>query len=325
MVKSDLVKSVLFPVFGSYPNVLNFGQSNKLKSSTKDKKILYVLDGTGSMGEFINELGECSKMVMAKKLIKLVQDSRPDNDYDIVVFNTRPFDACKLDGVPEPNNATYFTPLVPELDRIFKTDHKYFSVVFMSDGLPSEETPVAHEAIRTLGNITRENGVNPVSVAIGSDADGLACSLFAGNRGFNCFIKYNKDLEGIGSDISNGVDCVYEELPNGAFIPVESDNSYYYVSTNPDGDTVKPTRELVEKFLNLVIQKHLSDTSNYSTLRSYVELVVKLLDDETAGKEIVDKYIKLLETVKRVAIQNAGTPGIISATASAYRQVSQQV
>ena len=320
-----MLKSILFPVFGSFPSVLNFGHSTKVKEQVNGKKILYVLDGTGSMGEYINEVGECSKSVMAKKLIKLVQDSRPNNDYDIMVFNTRPYDLCKLDGVPEPNNSTYFSPIVPELNRLFKSSKDYFSVVFMSDGLPSEETSVAHEAIKSLGNITRENNANPVSVAIGSDADGFACALFAGNRGYNCFIKYNKDLEGIASDISNGVDCVYEVLPNGGYIPVESDKSFYYVSSTPEGETVKPTRELVEKFLNLVIQKYISDTSQFVSLRSYVEFVSKLLDDEKDQKEVVDKFHKLLETVKRAVVLNAGTPGLLSATATAYRQCSRQV
>jgi hypothetical protein len=40
--------------------------------------------------------------------------------------------------------------------------------------------------------MTREADANPVSIAVGDDADGVACALFSGNRGYECFLKYEK-------------------------------------------------------------------------------------------------------------------------------------
>lgn len=314
--------SVLFPVFGSYPSVLNFGVSKETKRNVDGKKILFILDNTGSMGEFINETGECSKAVMAKKIIESVTRKRINNDYDVMCFNVTPSPLCKLDEIPSPDKSTYFTPLVPELAKYLTNDSKYCSVVFVSDGLPSESIELARDAIKTIGNITREANANPVAIAVGSDADGQSCGLFAGNRGYNCFIKYGKDLEQIVDDVCHSIDCNFVMLDNGSYIPVEDDGKYYYVSNDTKGETVKPNKFYVEKFLNLVVQKYINDVGEYVNLNSYVQHVVKLLENESEQKEIVDKYSKMLEKIKYTALQSAKTPAVLSTIATCYRQAS---
>lgn len=319
------MKSVLFPVFGSYPNVLNVGHSDQEKRSIDGKKILFILDGTGSMGEFINEKQECSKAVMAKNLISKVVEIRNKNEYDIMVFNEKPYPLCKINDIPSPEKCTYFTPLVPEVKSIVNKESNYCAVVFMSDGLPSEDISAARNAIQEIGNVTRENGANPISVAIGRDADGQACGLFAGNRGYNCFIKYNREIERITEDISNGIDCNYHVLENGLYVPIESDGNYYYVGTESVGETIKPTRQLLEKYLNLVIQKYITDTKHLTLLRSLVDHCVKLLDNEDEQKAICAHYYELLEDVKHTIKEQINTPGMLSAVATVFRNKSSQV
>ena len=319
------MKSVLFPVFGSYPNVLNVGHNDQEKKSIDGKKFLFILDATGSMGEFINEKQECSKSVMAKNLIKSVVEIRKKNDYDIMEFNDKPHPLCKLDQLLPPEKCTYFTPLVPEIKNIVNDKSNYCAVVFMSDGLPSEDITSARNAIQEIGNITREYGANPISVAIGRDADGQACGLFAGNRGYNCFIKYNRELEKITEDISNGIDCNYHVLENGMYVPIESDGNYYYVGEEAVGETIKPTRQLLEKYLNLVIQKYIDDTTHLTLLRSLIGHCVKLLDDENEQKEVCAHYYELLEDVKYTVKEQINTPGMLSAVATVFRNKSGQV
>ena len=319
------MKSVLFPVFGSYPSVLNVGHNDHEKKSIDGKKILFILDATGSMGEFINEKQECSKSVMAKNLIKKVIEIRNKNDYDIMQFNDTPYPLCKVDQLLPPEKCTYFTPLVPEVKSIVNKESNYCAVVFMSDGLPSEDITVARDAIQEIGNISREYGANPISVAIGRDADGQACGLFAGNRGYNCFIKYNREIEKITEDISNGIDCNYHVLENGMYVPIENDGNYYYVGEDVAGETIKPTRQLLEKYLNLVIQKYITDTNQLTLLRSLVDHCVKLIDDENEQKAICAHYYELLEDVKHSIKEQFNTPGMLSAVATVFRNKSTQV
>jgi hypothetical protein len=319
------MKSVLFPVYGSYPYVLNIGHSDQEKKSVDGKKILFILDSTGSMGEFINEKQECSKSIMAKNLIKKVMQIRDKNDYDIMQFNEKTYPLCKIDEIKHPEKCTYFTPLVPEVKSLLNEKSNYCAVVFMSDGLPSEDYGLARNAIKQIGNITREFGANPISVAIGRDADGEACGLFAGNRGFNCFIRYNRELEKIAEDISKGIDCNYNLLDNGMVVPIEDDGNYYYVDEDEVGETIRPTRQLLEKYLNLVIQRYITDTKHLTLLRSLVDHCVKLLDNEDEQKAVCTHYYELLEDVKHTVREEFNTPGMLSAVATVFRNKSSQV
>jgi len=321
------MKSVIFPTIGTFPTVLNFNTSLKEKENIDGKKILFVLDGTGSMGEFINNTEEkkCSKAIVARKIIEQVLSKRPSNGHDIMVFNDKPSPLCKVTDVPEPTGSTYFSPLVDELKKVLTNDSNYCTVIFMSDGLPTESLHIARNAITSIGNITREMKCNPIAVAIGSDADGESCELFAGNRGYNCFIKYEKDIEVITNDINNGIDCKYEMLENGTYIAVEADNKYYFVDDNKLGETVVADKFLIEKYLNLVIMKYITNADKIPMLRSLVEYCSKLIDDKIIQKEIVDKFTGLLEVVKKTIILDGKTPCMMSATKQAYRGYSKQI
>jgi len=319
--------SVLFPILGSYPSVLNIGTSSSAPRNTEGQQLLFVLDGTGSMGEFINEKHECSKAVMAKRLITNVLERSPGLSHDVMVFNTSAHPLCKVTEIPAPVDSTYFSPLVPALKETVPGKN-YAAVVFLSDGLPSEDLSVARESIKAIGNITREAKANPVSVAVGSDADGESCGLFAGNRGFNCYIKYDKDREQIVSDIVQGIQCNYHELPNGAFIPIEADGNYYYVgeAAGASAVTVKPTRAHVEKYLNLVIQKYITDIKQVPLLKSLVEHVLVLLDTEDDKTQVHKKYFEMLDEVKKVVMSlPPGAPAMLSAVSTCYRTASHQV
>jgi len=281
------------------------------------------------MGEHLNEKRNSSKMKTAKDLIQKTVQLNPGCKYDIMPFNEKTYDLCKLEDLGEPERSTLFSPIVSALEAIMKSN-KYDSIILMSDGLPSEPKDIAYNAIKMMGNITRENEANPVAVAIGIDADGEACSLFAGSRGYNCFIKSESNLDDVAEDINHGINCVYEMLPNGLYIPVEIDGNYYYVESN-DGsiyqknELVKADRKLVEKYLNLVIMKYLSDMSQFPLLKSLVKHSVLLLENENDRNEIIKKYDEVLKTVDHTYGDNFNTPGIRSAVANAFRGTTRQV
>jgi len=316
------VKSVLFPVFASYPNILSFGTSTKTKRVVDGKKFLVILDGTGSMTSMINEENECTKSVMAKKLVRNIMTAYPTIEVDIMVFNTEPSPLCKIDAVPEPSGSTYFTPLIPVVTELLTKSSVYASVIFMSDGLPTEDHTLARKALSTLGNLTRESGANPVAVAIGSDADGVACSLFAGNRGYNCFIKANKDLESVSADIVNGIVCNYEVLENGEYVPIDPDNNFYYVTHQASMETVRPDKTLVEKFLNLTIMKNMNDMKQIYLLNSFVNHIVRVLDDTKEQEALFKEFTGRLKIISNNFDSAGHTPGIMSQNAAAFRQSS---
>ena len=324
---SNTYKSVLFPILGKFPSVLNFGENTTTVRNIEGQKIKFVLDGSGSMEDQINEKKECSKSMMAIELITNVVSAFPKNDYDVIVFNSRVLDGTfKVNTIPKPSDCTCFTPIVPELKKM--KDSNYCAVVFLSDGLPSETIEEAHKAITEMGSVTREFNANPVAVAIGTDADGASCAKFIGSRGYNCFIKYKSDLKQTSDDIINGIKCNYHMLKNGEFIPVEADNNYYYVgdASSVSTETVKPTRHLVEKYLNLVLQNHISDTRNVPLLKSLVEHCVLLLDNEVEKSEITKKYFDMLDKVKEIiASLPPRAPAFLSAASSAMRTASSQV
>jgi hypothetical protein len=309
----------------TFPTVLNFNDDDTSKTSIDGKKLLFVLDNTGSMGEMINYADGISKGVAAKKLIEQILSKRPTNDYDVMVFNDKPYPVVKVADITMPNGVTFFSPLVDEIKKVVTTESNYCSVIFLSDGQPSEPMDIAHNAIRAIGNTTREMHCNPVSVAIGHDADGSACALFAGNRGFNCFINEMKNLEEVAKDINHGVDCKYKMLENGQFIPIEADGKYYFVGSEVVGATVAPNKFLIEKYLNLVIMQHINDYSMLDPINKLVACCSKMVDDETEQKAIIDRFHKIIHVVKQNIVHNGSTPAFLSSGGAVYRAASQQV
>lgn len=102
------ITSVLFPVFGSFPSVLNYGTNFEAIRNIEGKKVLFVLDNTGSMGEFINEKAECSKAVMAKRLINNVLDKLPGTKHDVLLFNTKVSPPCQVGSIPPQETVPIF-------------------------------------------------------------------------------------------------------------------------------------------------------------------------------------------------------------------------
>jgi hypothetical protein len=309
----------------TFPTVLNFNSDDTKKTSIDGKKVLFVLDGTGSMGEYINYHDKISKAIGAKKLIEQVLSKRPTNDHDVMVFNNQPYPVCKVDAIPEPSGSTYFSPLVDEITKVVTPAANYCAVIFLSDGLPSEPRDIAQEAIRKIGNTTREMGCNPVAVAIGHDADGGSCALFAGNRGYNCFINEMKNLEEVATDINHGIDCKYKMLENGQFIPIEADGKYYFVNSDVMGTTIAPNKFLIEKYLNLVILQYVNDPTMFESINNLVASCSKLIDNVTEQKQIMDRFTKILHVVQQNYMDNGSTPGIMSSGGACYRAASQQV
>jgi hypothetical protein len=309
----------------TFPTVLNFNTDDTKKTNIDGKKILFILDGTGSMSQLINYEDKISKSVAAKKLIEQVIFKRSNNEYDVMVFNERPYPVCKVDAIPEPNSSTYFSPLVDEIIKVVTPSANYCAVIFMSDGLPTEPLDIAQEAIRKIGNTTREMGCNPVAVAIGNDADGGSCALFAGNRGYNCFIDKMKKMEEVATDINHGIDCKYKMLDSGIYIPIEADGKYYFVGSDVMGTTIAPNKFLIEKYLNLVILQHVNDPTMFESINTLVATCSKLIDDITEQKEIVQRFTEILHVVHQNYVQNGSTPGIMSSGGACYRAASQQV
>ena len=309
----------------AFPTVLNFNNNDIDKTDISGKKLLFVLDGTGSMGEFINYQDKVSKAVAAKKLIEQVLSKRPTTDHDVMVFNDHPYPVCNVSAIPQPCGSTYFSPLIDEINKVVTKTSNYCAVIFLSDGLPSESKDLAHNAIRKIGNTTREMDCNPVAVAIGHDADGGACALFAGNRGYNCFINEMKNLEEVATDINHGIDCKYKMLENGQFIPIEADGKYYFVGSDVLGTTIAPNKFLIEKYLNLVILQHVNDPTMYESINKLVEQCSKLIDDVTEQKQIMDRFTKILHVVHQNYVDNGNTPGLMSSGGACYRAASQQV
>jgi hypothetical protein len=319
----------VFPILGNFPNILKIGTSSKTPNYSDSRKVLVIMDVTGSMGEYINEKGEGSKYYITKEILIKLRDL--GNDIDVLPFNTEPYDICTIDNIPPPDNSTYFSPLVPEVERILKeSPNKYKGAVLISDGLPTENKKIAHSAIKTLGNLTREYGMNPVSLAVGCDADGSACALFSGNRGFECFIKYKSTMEAVVKDIHKGIHCSYEMIPNGDFIPVENDGKFYYLSKEEDKKelTNNYSMEIIMKYINLVILQELSkDSPNYNELRKFIKVITDLINDKSSSQMMYNHFDEMIGNVYYENSKNDmdKTPGAISHRKQQFRTASQQV
>jgi hypothetical protein len=322
------ITNYVFPKMYDYPNVLNVGTASNKPKDIKD--VLFVMDVTGSMSDYINNnSSEGNKWTVAKNLISSIEAKGVS--VKVLPFNITPHPVCEVNKIPEPNNSTYFSPLVPEIKKLFDEKNNYSAVVFMSDGLPSEDKFKAHQAIFDIGRLVRENNCNPVSVAIGNDADGCACAKFSGNRGYECFIRYQSQKEQVVDDIFNGIQCNYVMISNGSYIPIEKDGHYYYLSSNLDDDTTDnttnvPDFDTVFKFINLVILDEFSKESpSYKNLVEFVTKVAEVETNLSKRSMLVNHFITIIGDVKKKTAEQNNTPSLLTATKQAYRNASQQV
>ena len=322
-----ITSKYVFPRVGNFPNILKMGTSSKIPNYSDSRKVLVVMDVTGSMGEYINEKDEGTKYFITLELLNKLKAR--GNDIDVLPFNIHPFGICTIENVPNPDGATYFSPLVSEIDKILKQfPTKYKAVVLISDGLPTEDKKIAHDAIKTIGNLTREYGINPVSLAVGCDADGSACALFSGNRGFECFIKNMSRMEEVVSDIHKGIHCSYEMISNGDFIPVENDGKFYYLSQESTNPTNNYSMEIMMKYINIVILQEMSkDSPNYEELRKFVKTITDLSNDKSSGKMMYKHFNEIIGDVYHENVESGmhSSPGAISHRKQQFRTASQQV
>jgi len=321
---------VIFPKINSglnFHNVLNIGKTDNIKKKNLNNKVAIILDTTGSMADFINlkEEEKYSKLKATKMILKKIASC--GFELDVLPFNIKVLPMCKIDQIPDPDNSTYMTPLVPEVEKILKSEVNYTSIIFISDGLPTEPKELAHQAIKQIGQMVRESGSNAISIAIGSDADGPACALFSGNRGFECFLKYIYQMDKLIEDIINGINCNYVQLENGEYIPVEKSGNYYYL----DSDLISPISndisiEILMKYINLAILEEFSKNHpNYKELHNFVNKVSEVITIKANRDMVINHFNKMIGNVYDSTLEQDGTPSLLSARKQAYRYESQQI
>ena len=317
------IKSYKFDKYLGFSNILNVGATTN-HSTRELKEVLVVMDITGSMGGNINNNSyDGSKWNVAKIILQKLE--LKGVKVRVLPFNCATYQICSISEIPEPNECTYFSPIVPRLEYIFKNEHNYSAVIFASDGLPSEEKEVAMKAISRIGILVRENNCNPVSLAIGDDADGVACAKFAGNRGYECFIKTLTQLEQVVDDIYTGLKCNYKMLQDGNYVPIEKDGNYYYLSNNTEGTETSPDFDTTFKFINLTLLAEFSKVEpNYKNLKEFINHTV-LVEPNIAKREMmVNHFDKVIRNVIEVTKDQYRTPSNISSQKYAMRQASQQ-
>jgi hypothetical protein len=318
---------IKFPQYKSYPEHLLVGFKSHEPKMVAGKKILIVLDTTGSMSESINHDKEGIKIDFAKKIIHEIIEQYPFSIVEIMPFSDNPKPIVSYKEIPIPDGCTYFTPILPEVTKHVKTNSDYTTVIFMSDGLPSESLETAQNAIIKLGSYCREAGANTIAVAIGSDADGKACSLFTGNRGYNCFGKYYKDIPLIMVDVLNGIKCNYIQISDGNWVPIEESGDYYYLSKNSEGEPQMPTFQTIRKYISLIIQDEIRNPEkiNVEQLNEYIVKVAKLIPNVSEQNELIDFFTKSLQVVKKTILTLGATPSIMSAAKQAYQTFASSV
>jgi len=320
------IKKIFFPIINSkFSNVLNVGYTeNKFKKrKQQNEKTLVILDVTGSMSDYLNTKNEGSKANAVKKILNKIESL--GFKLDILPFNEKPHPICSVENIPEPRSSTYFSPLVPEINTLLY-NNSYGAVLFISDGLPSEDKNIAHQAIKKIGSVTRESGANPVSIAVGDDADGSACALFSGNRGYECFVKYLSQIETLVTDIINGINCNYIMLDSGEYIPVEPNGNYYYLTKEENNISNDISIEIVMKYLNIIVLEEFSKiVPDYNELKNFIDQIVKVIPDGVNRMMIASHFNNMIGKVIQITKDQDNTPSILSARKNFYRGMSQQV
>ncbi len=312
-----------FPKYNQYPSILQIGFKSSEPKTVDGKKIMVILDTTGSMGEMINEKNEGTKISFAKDIINKIVDSYPFSVVDVMPFSEKPHPIVNTANIPDPDGCTYFTPILNEVTKHVKSGSEYVTTIFVSDGQPSEPSDKALDSIKRLGSYCREAGTNTISVAIGVEADGNACSLFTGNRGYNCFVKYRDDIPFSLVDIINGIKCNFTQISDGNWIPIEESGNYYYLSDsiNMSDEQIIPTIQHVRKYISLIIQDEIRSPHqmNMMALTDFVKQVATKLSNEDERKEIIEFFTKSLKIVKETVNTIGLTPGLSVATKQAYQ------
>lgn len=319
---------IKFPKYKNYPSLLQIGFKSGINKIIVGKKILVILDCTGSMSESINPNKEGTKSAFAKEIIKQIIETNPFSIVEILPFAEKTKPIVSFENIPDPGGSTKFTPIFDIISTIITDDSEYIATIFISDGLPSEPQDIALAAIKKTGTYCREVNTNTIAVAIGSDADGIACSLFTGNRGYNCFVKFKNEINQTVNDIGNGIKCNFALVKEDVWIPIEPDGKYYYLDDLITSDKteldIKPTIEYVRKYISLIIHEELnsSDKINVPNLITFINQVVKCLDNEQEQTEIIRFFTQSFVLLNNVTSEYNNTPALRSATNQVYRSYS---
>ena len=317
---------IKFPRYIQYPSTLQIGFKALEPKKVEGKRILIILDVTGSMGEMNNERNEGTKISFAKDIINKIVEAYPFSIVDIMPFSDKPHPIVSILDIPDPDGCTNFTPILKEVVNYVKPNSNYTTTIFVSDGQPSEPRDQALDSIKHLGSYCREAGTNTISIAIGVEADGSACSLFTGNRGYNCFVKYRDDIQYSLADIINGIKCNFIQVSDGNWVPIEESGNYYYLNDiiNMDHDEMPPNIEYVRKYINLIIQDEIRNpfSMNMIALTEFVKQVAFTLPNETEREEIIEFFTKSFKIVKETVTSIGLVPALSVATKQAYRNYS---
>ncbi len=314
---------IKFPKYSKYPSVLHVGfKSNDVKNVI-GKKILIILDVTGSMGEHINDNNEGTKIQFAKKIISDLIEFYPFSIFEILPFSESVGQIVSFNNIPDPDGCTKFSPIPDALKKHINSNSEYIASVFISDGLPSENANIAQDAIKQAGSFCREMKTNTISIAIGSEADGQACSLFTGNRGYNCFVKFEKEIDSVVSDVTNGIKCNFTLVGNN-WVPIEPNGKFYYIDDTFGTDEIEPDVESIRKYISLVIQEEIANIKHFDAnkLVEFVKIVANHLPNPKEKNEVIEFFTKSLVIVKKAINEYAGTPSTLSATKQAYQTFS---
>lgn len=317
---------IKFPKYLNYPSVLHIGFESAEVKNVIGKKILVILDVTGSMEEFINQNKEGTKISFAKEIIAKLIDTYPFSVFEILPFAESVQGIVDYNNIPNPDGSTYFSPIPNALKNIISPNSDYIACIFISDGLPSEQEDIAFDAIKLSGSFCREMRTNTITIAIGSEADGKACAHFTGNRGYNCFVKFKNEIESVVNDVVNGIKCNFTIVENN-YIPIEPNGKYYYMDDVLGVNEVEPDIETVRKYISLVIQENMNNLSEFNSaqLVEFVKTVASCLTNDVDKNEIIEFFTKSLSIVKNTIIQYGRTPSAMSATKQAYQTCARSL
>jgi hypothetical protein len=342
-----MASTYFFPQYKDFSDVLNIGHvgsSFKIEKDLDKKRVLIILDVTGSMDEMFNDKTEyhsfrTTKYQIAINILKnLVKEFLTyDLKFDILPFNEKPLPLMTYDNtesfwdtLPKPDNCTYFTPLVDEINKLLESLNNYAAVFFASDGIPSEDKHDALEAVTKIGIKLRSKDINTGSLAIGVDADGFACAKFAGERGINIFINKTEMITQVINDMKIVIKNQYIKIGEKS-IPVEEDGKYYYIQKSKTHDPIDLTNEITlnvtKKFIDLLIIYE--STQPYfnqkliGEIKIYINKIAEILPKDDKVK-FLDFYKNILKEIETTQLSFGASNCLASAVSQNYRILSQQ-
>ena len=247
----------------------------------RKKRVLAIFDNSTSMNNKLNQNSFYTKHSVAKRILRLLGRS-----IDVLPFNHQLNKKCKIETIAKPSGDTKFS-VIWEKIKMYSLN-KYGSVLFISDGQPTESFIDAYHAIQETGKYIRNSGLNTVSLVVGIDGDGYASYQFSGDYGYNCFIDNDEKVDFVVNQIQKGLSLNYIQVDN-QFIPVSENGEYYYLSSEYIGKPLEPTVEYVKKYLeltyNYLIQQFYSRNNFYLDMVEFKDVYNDLVTETSIALE----------------------------------------